>query len=153
MTVAWRLVKWHRRGQAFTGEGASRYPGRWNPLGLRAVYLAESPGLAVLEMFVHLETSDALHHFALVRVDIPDRVRIQEAPRRLPADWRRNPPAASTRRIGGDWLRRGRTALLRVPSVLVPHATNLVLNPLHPDFPRIRIGPPERFRLDFRLLK
>ena len=153
MTVAWRLVKWHRRDQAFTGEGASRYPGGWNPLGLRAVYLAESSELAVLEMFVHLDASEALHHLALIRVEIPDSLRIREVTRRLPTDWKRHPPPASTRRIGGAWLRRKREPLLRVPSVLVPHATNLILNPFHPDADRIRPGAPERFKLDLRMWK
>ncbi|MCE9584751.1 MAG: RES family NAD+ phosphorylase [Planctomycetes bacterium] len=153
MIVAWRLVKWYRRDQAFTGEGASRHPGRWNPAGLRAVYLGESPELAVLEMLVHLDPSEALHQLALIRVEIPESLRIREVPGPMPRGWNSNPPRACTRTIGEKWLRRRREPLLRVPSVLVPHASNLILNPLHGDAEKLRIGPPERYRMDLRLLK
>jgi RES domain-containing protein len=154
VTVAWRLVKWSRRDEAFTGEGARRYPGRWNHRGQRVVYLAESVGLAVLEMWVHLEAAQVQIPFALIRVEIPESLRIRELTAGdLPRRWNRNPPAASTRDLGGNWLRQGRTPFLRVPSVLVPHATNLLFNPLHPLALRVKKHPPERFQLDLRMLK
>ncbi|MEK7468419.1 MAG: RES family NAD+ phosphorylase [Planctomycetota bacterium] len=154
MIVAWRLVKWSRRDEAFTGEGAKRYPGRWNQRGQRVVYLAESVGLAVLETWVHVEPAQVLLHFALIRVEIPDSLRIRELDKRvLPRNWNRNPPSASTRALGGRWLEQERTPLLRVPSVVAPHATNLLFNPMHPQAVRVKTFPPERFRLDLRLLK
>jgi len=42
--------------------------------------------------------------------------------------------------------------VLRVPSVIVPAESNFLLNPRHPAFERIEIGPPEELRLDPRLV-
>ncbi|KAF0245519.1 MAG: hypothetical protein FD180_1561 [Planctomycetota bacterium] len=105
-------------------------------------------------MWVHLDPAQVQHHFAFIRVEIPDSIRIQEVEvRSLPPNWKRNPPCPSTRRIGAAWLEKRHTPLLRVPSVIVPHATNLVLNPEHPDARRLVIASPERFKLDLRMLK
>jgi RES domain-containing protein len=50
-------------------------------------------------------------------------------------------------------LEQGRTAVLQVPSRVIPVEPNYVLNPVHPDFQRLRIAPPEPFRFDERLLE
>jgi RES domain-containing protein len=42
--------------------------------------------------------------------------------------------------------------VLAVPSAIVPRETNYLLNPAHPDFRRLRIGRPEPFSLDPRML-
>jgi RES domain-containing protein len=69
----------------------------------------------------------------------------------LPADWRADPPPASTQSIGDAWVLASRSAVLRVPSVVVPLESNYILNPRHPDFARPRIEPPMPFPLDPRL--
>jgi RES domain-containing protein len=57
----------------------------------------------------------------------------------------------SARAAGAAWLAAGRTALLRVPSVVVPREANWVVNPTHPDAARIRLGRPEPLGWDPRL--
>jgi len=69
----------------------------------------------------------------------------------LPPEWRRHPPRAATQRIGDDWADQERSAILRVPGAIVPEEFNYLLNPAHPDFPRIDIGAPEDVTLDPRL--
>ena len=44
-------------------------------------------------------------------------------------------------------------AVLAVPSAVVPAETNYLLNPLHPDFRRIKTGRPQKIETDPRLLK
>jgi RES domain-containing protein len=150
---AWRIVTWSRRDVAMTGEAAKKHPGRWNPRGARAVYMADSSGLAVLEMWIHLDPARTALHFALIRISIPNDLGILEPrPAELPAGWRRNPPPASTRALGHRWLKDRRAPLLRVPSVLVPYATNLILNPDHPLASRVAAHKPERFRLDLQMM-
>ena len=61
-------------------------------------------------------------------------------------------PEAHSRAFGSDWLRSGRTLVLRVPSLIVPFDHNLILNPLHVDMARVEIKRRERFSLDPRLL-
>jgi RES domain-containing protein len=71
--------------------------------------------------------------------------------RTLPPDWRTEPPPPSTRQIGDTWVRDGRSAILALPSVIIPGELNYVLNPFHPDFKKISIGKPEKFTFDPRL--
>jgi RES domain-containing protein len=74
------------------------------------------------------------------------------APTALPSDWKMEPPPLSTRQLGDHWARSSRSAILAVPSVIIPDETNYVLNPAHPDFKRIVIGKPAPFTFDPRLL-
>jgi RES domain-containing protein len=154
VTVAWRLVKERHKGSAFDGEGARRAGGRWNEKGVAAVYLTDSLALAALERFVHL--GKAARHIVHVafRVEIPERVAIEVvAPPALPRNWRSEPPPDATKHVGTDWVGRAKTAVLRVPSAIVPNESDYVLNPAHPDFQKLVISRPEPFYFDPRMWK
>ena len=71
---------------------------------------------------------------------------------KLPVDWKISPPPDSTRRLGDAWVREARSAVLAVPSIIIPDETNYTLNPAHPDFKKVRIGKPVSFAFDARLL-
>ena len=71
----------------------------------------------------------------------------------LPAGWRQQPPPPSVQSIGDAWATEARSAVLRVPSVIIPHEHNYLLNPLHPDFKKVKIGKRETFSFDPRLKK
>lgn len=152
--VLWRIVKEKHVATAFDGEGAKRYGGRWNPHGLAAVYLGGSLSLAALETFVHLTAQDAHLRFVSIRIAVPDDVSVATLNlKRLPDNWRGEPPPPACQALGGEWLREGQAALLRVPSVIVPHEENYVLNPLHPDARKIALGKPQAFGFDQRMWK
>lgn len=154
MTVAWRLVKARHQAGAFSGEGARIAGGRWNLPGTRVVYASDSLALAALETFVHLGQAAADLKFVAFRIQIPDSLSIDATPlRTLPRKWRVEPPPPETMEIGTRWSESGRTPCLRVPSVIIPRESNLMLNPAHPDFRRITIDPPEPFSFDPRLWK
>ena len=70
----------------------------------------------------------------------------------LPDNWHRHPAPRELRDLGTRWAEAGETAVLRVPSAVVPGERNYLLNPRHADFGRLAIGPPEPFALDSRLL-
>jgi RES domain-containing protein len=53
--------------------------------------------------------------------------------------------------FGGDWLRGGEQLGLVLPSVVVPQARNLLLNPLHPAMAKVALVHQEPFQLDERL--
>ena len=55
-------------------------------------------------------------------------------------------------RIGDLWVRQARSAILALPSPIIPGKTNSLLNPAHPDFIKIAIAKPQPFALDPRLL-
>lgn len=69
----------------------------------------------------------------------------------LPADWRHSPAPRALQELGSSWVRGGETALLSVPSVVVPRERNLILNPAHPDLAALRTLPPEPFSFDPRM--
>ena len=139
-----------------SGEGGRLAAGRWNRLGRRAVYLAEHPALALLETLVHLEidAEDIPSRFRLLGIEAPDALAMTELDERtLDAaypDWRRDPEA--TRTVAEEFFAAGRHALLRVPSVLLPEAFNVILNPAHPAACHLRIVSDVRVPFDERLL-
>jgi RES domain-containing protein len=152
LLVAHRIIKARHAQVAFSGEGARIAGGRWNRPGDAVVYASASLALAAIETFVHLG-EDGLHiAFVSFRIEIPDSVQAQRC-RRPPAGWRSEPPQEPSMRYGSDWVRRGRTAVLDVPSAIVPSESNYLLNPHHPDFRQIRIGRPRPFVFDPRMWK
>lgn len=154
MIAAWRLVKARHAAIAFNGEGARLEGGRWNPKGLPVVYLSDHPALAALEAYVHLKSAATKMKFLMFEVEIPDGVSVQELrAAALPAGWRAEPPTVATMAVGEKWIREGKSAILKVPSVLVPKADNLILNPVHPDAAKVRIEPGEHFGFDPRMWK
>ena len=146
----WRLCK--SRHAALDGEGARLAGGRWNSRGTPVVYASDSLSLAALELLVHCDPALLPEDLVAVEIEIPDGVaqrRLEIA--ELPRSWRRHPAPASLARMGNLWAKEMTTALLVVPSAVVPGQRNVLLNPRHPDFGRIRAGRPERFALDARL--
>ena len=128
---AWRLSKARYAGD-LSGQGAARDGQRWNQEGQRAVYLGLTPEITVLEVLVHLNgvVSASL---VLCGYDIPaGPALIQDLnPKALPDGWNAIPHGQSSARWGGNWLRSGQQLGLVLPSVVVPQARNLLLNPLH----------------------
>ena len=136
---------------AFSGEDTRRIGGRWTPVGRCAVHAAGSIALAVLETLVHVDASVMPAH-RVIAVDVPETMPVTTiAVGELPNDWRRTPPPSMLRELGKAWLDAGETALMQVPSVIVPEEPNFLLNPLHADFSRLLIHPPAPFEIDRRL--
>ena len=154
MISAWRIAKARYTDDAFSGDGGLHSAGRWHVKGQRVVYAASSLALAALEVFVHLNRAHAGIRWVMFEIGIPDGVAVEVlAATHLPRGWRREPPAASTMRIGTDWLRAGRSPVLRVPSSTIPAESNLLLHPLHADFRKLRLGKARPFEFDARLWK
>lgn len=137
---------------AFDGEGARRYGSRWTPKGVAVVYTSATLSLAALERFVHIDPDLEPADLIAVPVDTDERMPIQSLdPAAFPADWRTYPAPESLARLGATWVAEARTPMLAVPSVVVPHERNYLLNPEHPAFQRLRIGLSEPFSFDPRM--
>lgn len=149
MISGWRLVSAARLATAFDGEGSYRYGNRWIEPGTRVVYLASTTSLAALEVLAHAGTPDHLTEFMAVPVAIPQQL-VNDLDG-LPADWRQSPAPLSTRRTGTAWANSGASAVLRVPSVIVPWEFNFVVNVIHPGFAELELGEARPFRFDRRL--
>jgi RES domain-containing protein len=151
--TAWRIVKRKFRKAAFTGEGARRYGGRWNSKGVAVVYVAQSQSLAALEMLAHLDSADLLRYYVAIPVSFDSKLVHDVDLASLPKNWKAYPASRNVRAIGDRWVSSGKSAVLRVPSVIVPSESNFLLNPSHPDYTKILIGKPLRFRFDPRLFR
>jgi RES domain-containing protein len=151
--TAWRIVKKRFAERAFDGEGARLFGGRWNSPGVPVIYVSSTRALAVLEMAVHLDRAALLSSFVLVPCEFNERLMTQVTAPQLPRQWRRNPPLPDLARVGDGWVRSAASAVLAVPSAIIPEEVNLLLNPAHPDFATISLGPPHDFEFDRRLIR
>lgn len=153
MIRAWRLVPSQFARQAFDGEGARLFGGRWNHEGNPAVYLADSLALAALEYFVHLGTAHSKLDLRAFKLSIPPKLIQQIKLRDLPENWRHFPAPEATKDFGSHWLSTGKFAVLQLPSVAIPVESNFMLNPIHPDFKKIKIELAQKFSFDSRMWK
>jgi RES domain-containing protein len=152
LTRIWRLTPRRHLRRALTGEGARRFGGRWNSPGHPVVYTSATLSLASLETLVHLGGLDLPPDLMAIPCDLPDGLRITVVEENdLPRNWRRYPAPERLRRIGDEWLRKGITAVLSVPSAVVPPERNYLLHPGHPEMERIDVGRAFAFRFDPRL--
>ncbi len=133
----WRLVR-----QPFLdldGAGQQAIGGRWTSPGAPVVSFASEPGLAVLVVIRYLPRDlkgiDQDYCLGWTETDI------------VPEDLPFVEDANEKRRIGDDWLLSGRTLLAQVQSAVLPEASVIMMNPLHPD--ANSIAPLEVRRFDF----
>ena len=150
----WRVTDAAYVATAFTGEGAAATGGRWNSRGTKVVYASANLSTAILEILVHVDPTNAPTSLRKIPVDVPDKlaretIRVTD----LPKDWTRYPANPLLARMGDDWVARGKTALLFVPSVVVESddEPNVVINPAHADFAKLKIGKPQPLLFDSRL--
>jgi RES domain-containing protein len=149
--TAWRIVLAKRVASAFSGEGARLNGGRWNNKGTAMVYTAGSISLASMEILVNLPSPMLLARFVRIPVEF-DEALVNEV-RDLPCGWQRRPAGPKTKTIGDHWAAERRSAVLKVPSVVVPEEFNFLLNPSHPDWDHIHIKAPVVYPFDPRLTR
>ena len=150
----WRLAL--GRYREIDGEGARLYGGRWNSPGIPVVYAATHISLALLEQLVHLSPERLPERLRAFAIELPDDAAV-EIPE--PTSVSRDDPGAA-RRYGDAWAMSLRSAVLVVPSVLVPAALapgdiateerNVLLNPRHASATGWRVAETS-FRVDPRL--
>lgn len=139
--------------QPLSGEGAKRYGGRWNHVGVAVVYTSQSLSLAVLEYLVNLPITDLPDDLVSVQIEISDDLpRTEITVKKLPDNWRTFPSVEELKDIGTDWARQAKVPVLVVPSVVIPNELNYLVNPLHPLSRGIKIVSVDPFALDTRLL-
>lgn len=147
----WRICR--RRYAAPDGEGAYLFGGRWNSRGVRVVYAATSLSLAAMEAFVALEPKLQPNDFVSIEGEIPEAPKIERLDLgSLPRNWQKIRDE-SLRRFGDDWIKTGKSVALLVPSAAVPGEWNLLLNPAHADFPKVKFREPQPFEFDVRMFR
>lgn len=134
MAKAWRVVKADYLAGALSGDGARRVGGRWNPVGMAAVYASDSLALAMLEVLVHFDASQPMAEYAALELDIPDEWLVIPKLSSLNFAWTGRASIPHTQALGRSLLVDRPGFALRVPSVIVQQEYNFVLNPAHRNF-------------------
>ena len=139
-----------------SGKGAEITGGRWNDKGVAVVYAAENRSLACLETLVHLAAGGLPFNRYLIEISIPDSVWAaaqRETPASLPVGWDAEPASLTSTSFGSAWLRSGRSAVLVIPSVLVPEECCVLVNPTHPDSASVSAVKSRRWLYDPRMTR
>ncbi len=150
----YRIEREKHLKQTLHGIGASLSNGfRWNSIQTCMVYTAENRALAMLEIAVHLDLSEDLPQDRyLVVIDIPDNLSIMHInENQMPKGWDSKPPMRFTQRLGDQFISEKHSAVLKVPSSIVPEEYNYLLNPHHPDMKKIKIVSKQKIIIDSRL--
>src|SRR5271157_60790 len=147
----WRICREVHAAGAFTGEGARLYGGRWNSQGVRVVYASPSLALAAIETFVHFEPNLRPDDLVSIAAELPDDLAVDRLDlNSLPRKWHELRDE-SLRTFGDHWIRAGKTVALHVPSAAIRGEWNVLLNPVHSDFHKLKIERPKRFEFDLRM--
>lgn len=134
-----------------SGEGAKIYGGRWNPVGVAALYMSEFISLSILEILVRASKFNSPDTYTLLSIQIPETTIVDIELKKLKSGWQNH--TEYTRAIGYDFLKTNQTLTLKVPSAIVPQEHNFLINPLHKDFKKVKIIGSELLELDKRLLQ
>jgi RES domain-containing protein len=150
--VLWRIAATTPKYVAddLSGAGAKNTGGRWNPVGMAITYTSENIALAVLETVVHLRSGGLPLNRYLVRIDVPDDVWAARQVCKPPVGWDAMPAGMNSMQTGEAWLLSKASALLVVPSVIVPEENNVLINPLHLDAARITATALRKWHYDPR---
>jgi RES domain-containing protein len=155
---AYRISKESNPARAFSGQGAKDWGGRWNSRGVAVVYSAAHRSLSILEVLVHIKGGAGTGRaaiatpFYLYAVSFNPALLEELAISSLPVGWNAEPPTAASQSLGDAWVMAAKSAVLAVPSVLVPEERNYLLNPDHSRFAEVRIATPVACPVDPRLL-
>ena len=115
------------------------------------IYTSATTSLGLLEKIVHADEGLPPFYVTISVTFGADLVESVELAR-LPVDWRSLPAPNTLQRIGDVWVDSMRSCILQVPSVIVPHESNFILNPAHRDFGLLEIGDPIGLDIDSRLV-
>jgi RES domain-containing protein len=137
-----------------SGTGSRMYGGRWNHKGVGVVYTSESRALATVEYLVHVPLSFVPRDLSIASLEIPAGITPEEIlVTDLPANWRDYPAPPELTELGTKWASRNESLLLRVPSAVVEHEFNILINPSHPDMKDVVILHVEDYTFEERLLR
>jgi RES domain-containing protein len=148
----WRICRKPFARTPLDGRGGLVAEGRWHTPRRLVVYASESLALASLEVLVHCDIDLLPSDLMAIEIEVPSGLPVHELKTDdLPRVWRKHPAPRTLQEAGNRWLDEGSSALLRVPSALVPPESNYLINPLHPAFGEIQVLRRFKFTFDPRL--
>lgn len=136
-----------------SGKGAEITGGRWNAKSTPMLYVATNRAMAYLETVVHLDGSIPLPlNRYLVEIVVPDDAWAT-AVICDPANhvgWDALPAGKTSIDFGTNWAAGMSSLLAKVPSVIIPEETNVLINPRHPDISKVTATMVRKWTYDER---
>ena len=124
-----------------SGKGAAIKGARWNSVGVELIYTAANRSLAMAEVAVHFTLATLPIDYMMITLFIPDNTSLQKLNiTDLPADWNTFPHPTTTQAIGDKFISENNFCLLQIPSAVTLGDYNILINPNHPDFKKIKIS-------------
>jgi RES domain-containing protein len=137
-----------------SGKGAAIKGARWNSAGVEIIYTASNRSLAMAEVAVHFTLATLPIDYMMTTIFIPDDIPLQRLQLTdLPKDWNAFPHPQNTQTIGDTFINNNKYCILEIPSAVTQGDFNIVINPHHIDFTRIKILSNEKFPFDKRIFK
>lgn len=140
-----------RYASQLSGEGAKLHGGRWNSIGTPCIYTSESIALSVLEFAANVSVDLMPASLAITVYFIPDQSWKEFSANELPKNWQSTPAPAGTKLFGSEFLSNAKYLVLKVPSAVIPLEYNYIINPLHPDFKKVKLKEVHPFTFDTRI--
>lgn len=137
-----------------SGKGAAIKGARWNSVGVEMIYTAANRSLAMAEVSVHLTLATLPDDYLMLTVYLPDDISIQKlTEKNLPPDWNAFPHPNSTQAVGDKFVAENKYCVLQTPSAVTRGDFNLLINPHHSEFSKIKIIASDKFPFDKRIFK
>jgi RES domain-containing protein len=140
--------------EPLSGKGAALKGARWNSVGVDLIYTASNRSLAMAEVAVHLTLATIPDDYVILTIYLPDDISIQKLNTTdLPANWNSFPHPISTQAIGDRFSAENKYCVLQIPSAVTQGDHNLLINPNHPEFSKIKIVEIKKFPFDRRIFR
>ena len=152
MTTLYRIVHKQYQDDPFSGKGGLYNKSRWASRGQLVSYAADHLATATLEKLTGVQRASLMTEMVYACAEIDDQHATLLSEDDLPEDWDKLPAADATRDVGDAWLEAQDSVVLRVPSVVLPHSYNYVVNATHPHRPALRVIEVTPLLLDNRVL-
>jgi len=134
-----------------SGDGARKKGGRWNSPGFPVVYTSTAISLSLLELLIYNSSYEVIRVNMLMQITVPENLMKSLSVNALKQTWQKD--IDYSRFIGNEFLKNKKSLLLKVPSAIIPEESNVLINPAHPDFKRVKIIKASLFQYDTRLFK
>ena len=137
-----------------SGEGARLYGGRWNWVGDPMLYFSKNLSLCLLEILVHVDYGQLPKDYAYMEVEIPDSsIKMVQSLEFIKPKWHTEEAVTQLQMIGSAWLEKQESLALLVPSAVLQKEFNVLVNPMHEDFKKLKLVEIDKIDFDPRLLR
>jgi len=150
---AFRLSR-EKYAAPLSGKGAAMKGARWNSVGVELIYTASNRSLAMAEIAVHLTLATVPKDYVMLTLYLPDHISLQKLTvADFPDDWNAFPHPNSTQAVGDKFISDNKYCVLQIPSAVTQGDFNLLVNPYHSEFSKIKIIEMEKIPFDERIFK